>query len=69
MLLHPGIPSGPIKMMDLVDHKFDFRMAKQKETFLVHDQHDTAKYHRRMRTKFDRLVLAIHYVGYFGLDP
>ena len=56
-------------MMDLVDHKFDFRMAKQKETFLVHDQHDTAKYHRRMRTKFDRLVLAIHYVGYFGLDP
>ena len=47
---------------DLVDQKFDFRMAKQKETFLVHDQHDTAKYHGKMRTKFDRLVLAIHYV-------
>ncbi|CAJ1339118.1 unnamed protein product, partial [Effrenium voratum] len=49
---------------DLVDQKFDFRVEKQRSCFLVPGQQEEAKHHGKMRTKYDRMVLAVHYLNH-----
>ena len=53
----------------VVDDKFDSHMALQRENFLVPFQQEVSKKHGKLRTKFDRLVIAVHllntYCEYF----
>lgn len=43
-----------------MDDKFDSHMSLQQESFLKPRQQDISKKHGKMRTKFDRLVIAVH---------
>jgi hypothetical protein len=43
-----------------VDDKFDSHMDLQKDAFLKPHQHEVSKKHGKLRTKFDRLVIAVH---------
>jgi hypothetical protein len=43
-----------------VDDKFDSHMDLQKNAFLKPRQHEVSKKHGKLRTKFDRLVIAVH---------
>ena len=43
------------------DANFDGHLSCQREAFLKPGLHDDAKYHGKLRTKFDRMVLATHF--------
>lgn len=43
-----------------MDQKFDNHMSLQQESFLQAGLHDQAKKHGKLRTKFDRLLVAMH---------
>lgn len=45
---------------DLADANFDGHVALQKESFLRPGLHEDARYHGKLRTKFDRATLATH---------
>ena len=45
------------------DRNFDNHLAMQKEAFLRPGQHSAAKYHGKLRTKFDRMALATHFLS------
>ena len=44
----------------LVDENFDEHMAMQQDAFLQPGRHEEAKYHGKLRTKFNRMALALH---------
>ena len=44
----------------LTDRNFDQHRELQREAFLEYGRQDEAKYHGKLRTKFDRLVLSLH---------
>ena len=44
----------------LVDGNFNAHVSMQKETFLKPGCHEEAKYHGKLRTKFNRLTIAMH---------
>ena len=44
----------------LADRNFNQHVEAQKDAFLQYGRQDEAKYHGKLRTKFDRLVLALH---------
>ena len=46
---------------ELVDAKFNYRMQKQSETFLEPGLHEESRSHGKLRTKFDRMSLAVHF--------
>jgi hypothetical protein len=46
--------------MATVDEKFDSHMSLQQDHFLKPHQQELAKKHGKLRTKFDRLVIAVH---------
>lgn len=46
--------------LELVDQKFDGHMDNQKDCFLRPGSHQQAKYHGKLRTKFDRMALSTH---------
>ena len=53
-------PSTDDGAQTMMDEKFDAHMDMQKQCFLQPGQHERAKYHGKLRTKFDRMVLAMH---------
>jgi hypothetical protein len=63
-LAHPGgrvfQPSRMDGAQGLVDEKFDGHMSLQSEAFLKPGQHHESKKHGKLRTKFDRALLAMH---------
>jgi hypothetical protein len=46
--------------LQAVDEKFDGHMSLQQEAFLQPGEHEVSKKHGKLRTKFDRLALAMH---------
>ena len=52
--------SGDDGARDLADVKFDGHMDLQRQSFLQPGQHQQSKYHGKLRTKFDRMALAMH---------
>lgn len=50
-----------------VDKKFDTHVELQKESFLKPHQHEQSKKHGKLRTKFDRLLIAMHLLNTYCL--
>ena len=48
--------------MTLVQNKFNFRNEKQRAHFLEQGTHKLAKYHGKLKTKYDRMVLGVWYL-------
>ena len=46
--------------IQLADVKFDGHMDLQRQSFLKPGRHQESKYHGKLRTKFDRMALAMH---------
>ena len=47
----------------IVDAKFDARNQKQKGCYLQPQAHQLSKYHGKLKTKYDRMILSIHYLN------
>lgn len=54
------VPCSTDGAQDLVDQNFDERAAMQRDAFLQPGQHEEAKYHGKLRTKFSRMALSLH---------
>ena len=53
-------PSEADGACELADRQFNQHMECQREAFLEYGRQDEAKYHGKLRTKFDRLVVSLH---------
>jgi hypothetical protein len=47
----------------VADANFDSHVSMQRDAFCQPGRHDEAKYHGKLRTKFDRTVLAVHFLN------
>jgi hypothetical protein len=48
---------------DLIDSKFSARNQKQKGCFLQPDSHHLSKYHGKLKTKYDRMLMGVNYLN------
>ena len=48
---------------DVADANFDGHVSCQQEAFLRPGRHEDARYHGKLRTKFDRVTLAAHFLS------
>ena len=55
-------PSAEAGAKGMVAAKFDFRNQKQQAHFLEPNSHGLAKYHGKLKTKYDRMVLGVFYL-------
>ena len=56
-------PSGGDGAMEIVDAKFNLRNNKQKGCYLQAGSHHMSKYHGKLKTKYDRMLLGIHFAN------
>jgi hypothetical protein len=56
----PSIADGAAA---LVDAKFDARNKKQEGCYLVPETHHLSKYHGKLKTKYDRMILGLLYLN------